>query len=390
MKFTSYLYIFALTVLCSPRFLMKDKSPNYILYSIIFTLILYITIDFINKYTENYEQYNVDVNGVDSLVDLIKPQGGTNESNKIDINNHLSQKAGADDANCWNAFGKNKKELEIIKVQLDSYAGSIESIDKLNNQLDSQKEEIDKLQNELKGFEGTKAEIDQINIQIKKYQGEIDKLQQQLALYNQTSETIGEVNYQIAKIESTITDLNTKISVCNTVNSEKEQNNVNLTRQISEHGPTITSLETRKTDLTNSIAYQNEKIASLEKTINDKTGCEKIMRLKFRFGSNPWDGSGAINYFYLTYNGIRVTNSVNVQGKYFHRATTYSQQFTTHANQSINGFFIDVGNDGIRIFELSLEKLVNSTWQPVLNSYSTNTSWIKNRSYQFTFPSTVK
>ena len=84
MKFTSYLYIFALTVLCSPRFLIKDKSPNYILYSIIFTLILYITFDFVNKYTENYEQYNVDVKGVDSLVDLIKTQGGTNDSKKID------------------------------------------------------------------------------------------------------------------------------------------------------------------------------------------------------------------------------------------------------------------------------------------------------------------
>ena len=288
MKFTSYLYIFALTVLCSPRFLIKDKSPNYILYSIIFTLVLYITFDFVNKYTENYEQYNVDVKGVDSLVDLIKPQGGTNEPNKIDINNQLFQEAGADDANCWNAFGKNKKELEIIKVQLDSYAGSKESIDKLNNQLDSQKEEIDKLQDELKGFEGTVTEIDQINIQIKKYQGEIDKLQQQLVLYNQTSETIGEVNNQIAKIESIITDLNTKISVCNTLNGRKEQNIANLTEQISGQGATITSLERKKTDLTNFIASQKDKIASLEKTIKDKTGCPSPVYAIGTANVDPW------------------------------------------------------------------------------------------------------
>ena len=272
MKFTSYLYIFALTVLCSPRFLIKDRSHNYILYSIIFTLVLYITFDFVNKYTENYEQYNVDVKGVDSLVDLIKTQGGTNEK-KIDINNQLFQEAGADDANCWNALGKNQRELEIIKVQLDSYAGSKESIDKLNNQLDSQKEEINKLQDELKGFEGTVTEIDLINIQIKKYQGEIDKLQQQLVLYNQTSETIGGVNNQIAKIQSTITDLNTRISQCNTLNGGKEQNISDLTEHISGHGSTITSLETRKTELTGFITSQNEKITSLEKIINDKTGC---------------------------------------------------------------------------------------------------------------------
>ena len=99
MKLTSYLYIFALAVLCSPGFFLKDKSTQNILYSLIFTVLLYITFDFVNKYTENYEQYNVDVKGVDSLVDLIKTQSGGNDSKKIDINNQLFQEAGADDAN---------------------------------------------------------------------------------------------------------------------------------------------------------------------------------------------------------------------------------------------------------------------------------------------------
>ena len=263
MKLTSYLYIFALTVLCSPGFFIKNKPTQNILYSLIFTVLLYITFDFVNKYTENYEQYNVDVKGVDSLVDLIKTQSGGNDSKKIDINNQLFQEAGADDANCWNALGKNQKELEIIKVQLDSYAGSKESIDKLNNQLETQKQEIDKLQEELKGFEGTEAKIDQINIQIKNYQTEIDKLKQQLALYNQTEQTIGEINNQISKIQTTITDLNTKLSNCNALNSEKEQNIATLTGNIKEQGTTITTLETRKNNLTNEISSQNSSISSL-------------------------------------------------------------------------------------------------------------------------------
>jgi len=292
MNFTSFIYIFALAVLCSPGFFIKYKTAHYLLYSFVFTMVLYITFDFVNKYTENYEQYNVDVKGVDSLVDLIKTQGG--DEKKIDINNQLFQEASANDANCWNALGKNQKELEIIKIQLDSYAGSKESVDKLNNQLETQKQEMEKLQDGLKGFEGTKTEIDQINIQIKNYQGEIDKLKQQLVLYNQTETTVGEINNQISKIQSTITDLNTKISECNSLNSEKETTITTLTGNVSEQASTITSLERQKTDLTNNIVSQNESInsltsrktnlttnipsqtttiSSLESKINNKEGC---------------------------------------------------------------------------------------------------------------------
>jgi uncharacterized coiled-coil protein SlyX len=309
MKLTSYLYIFALAVLCSPGFFLKHKSTQNILYSLIFTMLLYITFDFVNKYTENYEQYNVDVKGVDSLVDLIKTQSGGNDSKKIDINNQLFQEAGANDANCWNALGKNQKELEIIKVQLDSYAGSKESIDKLNNQLETQKQEIDKLQEELKGFEGTEAKIDQINIQIKNYQTEIDKLKQQLALYNQTEQTIGEINNQISKIQTTITDLNTKISECNTLNSVKEQNIATLTGNIKEQGTTITTLETRKTNLTNDISSQNDTISllntkknnlskdlpshestinSLRSRINSREGCGSPVHVLGGWSMAPW------------------------------------------------------------------------------------------------------
>jgi len=245
MKFPSYLYIFALAVLCNPGLFIKDTSPCYMIYSLCFTIILYITFDFVNKYTENYEQYNVDVKGVDSLVDLLKIQGGTNEPKKIDINNQLFQEEGANEANCWNALGKNQKELEIIKVQLDSYAGSKESVDKLNNQLDAQKKEFEKLEKELKGFSGTKTEIDQINSQIKSYQGEIDTLKQQLSLYNQTETTIGQVNNQIVKIQSTITELNLNITTCNSLNNEKESNITTLTAGILEQGNTIRSLESR-------------------------------------------------------------------------------------------------------------------------------------------------
>lgn len=336
MKFTSNLYIFALTVLCSPGFFIKYKTTHYILYSFVFTLVLYITFDFVNKYTENYEQYNVDVKGVDSLVDLIKTQGG--DQKKIDINNQLFQVEGTNDANCWNALGKNQKELEIIKVQLDSYAGSTESVDKLNNQLDSQKQEVEKLQDGLKGFEGTKTEIDQINIQIKNYQGEIDKLKQQLMLFNQTEKTIGEINNQISKVQTVITDLNIKISTCNTLNTGKEENITTLTRNISGQGSTISSLETKKTTLTNDIASQNGTITSLQSRINSRDDCQ------FELNLNPdtpvngvsWSLSNrnALLFYTNHYYFDNPTNSVEIRFNRPIRFVSYKGHIAP-----LNGYF---------------------------------------------------
>ena len=290
MKFPSYLYIFALAVLCNPGLFIKDTSPCYMIYSLCFTIILYITFDFVNKYTENYEQYNVDVKGVDSLVDLLKIQGGTNEPKKIDINNQLFQEEGANEANCWNALGKNQKELEIIKVQLDSYAGSKESVDKLNNQLDAQKKEFEKLEKELKGFSGTKTEIDQINSQIKSYQGEIDTLKQQLSLYNQTETTIGQVNNQIVKIQSTITELNLNITTCNSLNNEKESNITTLTAGILEQGNTIRSLESR---------------------INSREGCS------FQLDVNPDTPVNGVSWSRVIPEGETVQALVQQSGHYY-------------------------------------------------------------------------
>jgi cell division septum initiation protein DivIVA len=252
MKLLSFIYIFALTILCSPGIFIKEKKPIYLLYSLVFAVLFYITFEFIYKNVENYEQYNVDVKGVDSLVNLLKTQDGNNDSKKIDINNNLYQEESADQATCWNSLGKNQKELEIIKTQLDSYAGSKKAIDDLNNKLNAQKKEIDDLENGLKGFTGTKNEIDLINVNIKKYQDEIDKLKTQLELYNQTEQEIGKINKQISALETRITSLNVDITNCTDLNNSKQSN-----------------IQT----VTNNINNQEGTISSLQNTINNKTGC---------------------------------------------------------------------------------------------------------------------
>ena len=249
MKIITYIYIFALYILFTPGFLRKTKLniQTYLIYSLLFAFIMYLTFDLINqKNVESYNKYDVDVKGVNSLVDLIKTQfGGSSGEKKIDIHNQIAGSNGNSNINCWNALGKNQKELEIIKVQLDSFAGTKTDIDKLNNQLNTLKQEVDGLDDKLIGSAGTDKEVDGLNLQIKNYQGEIDKLEQQIKLYNETDEDIKKINNQISKLQSEITGLNLKITDCTNINGEKTGTIDTLNATINGQNTTITSLQSR-------------------------------------------------------------------------------------------------------------------------------------------------
>ena len=249
MKIITYIYIFALYILFTPGFLRKTKLniQTYLIYSLLFAFIMYLTFDLINqKNVESYNKYDVDVKGVNSLVDLIKTQfGGSSGEKKIDIHNQIAGSNGNSNINCWNALGKNQKELEIIKVQLDSFAGTKTDIDKLNNQLNTLKQEVDGLDDKLIGSAGTDKEVDGLNLQIKNYQGEIDKLEQQIKLYNETDEDIKKINNQISKLQSEITGLNLKITDCTNINGEKTGTINTLNATINGQNTTITSLQSR-------------------------------------------------------------------------------------------------------------------------------------------------
>lgn len=249
MKIITYIYIFALYILFTPGFLRKTKLniQTYLIYSLLFAFIMYLTFDLINqKNVESYNKYDVDVKGVNSLVDLIKTQfGGSSGEKKIDIHNQIAGSNGNSNINCWNALGKNQKELEIIKVQLDSFAGTKTDIDKLNNQLNTLKQEVDGLDDKLIGSAGTDKEVDGLNLQIKNYQGEIDKLEQQIKLYNETDEDIKKINNQISKLQSEITGLNLKITDCTNINGEKNGTINTLNATINGQNTTITSLQSR-------------------------------------------------------------------------------------------------------------------------------------------------
>lgn len=286
MKYITYLYIFALAVLCNPGIFMKNKSYSNILYSFIFTFILYITFDFVNTYIENYEQYNIDVKGVNGLVDLLKTQSD-NDTKKIDIHNNLFQEEGQNDAKCWNALGKNQKEIEIIKMQLDSYSGTQESIDKLNTKLNEQKREVENLEEELKDLRGINREIDQLELDIKNYLIEINSLKDKLEVYKDTDDSIGEVIRKTAKIDTNITNVQNELSKYIEIGNIKQQ------RQ------TMNELENKYRMLRNDIPQQENEIFQLREKKKRRDGCiptNSKVTLTQHCGYNGW------NYDYNTGN----------------------------------------------------------------------------------------
>jgi len=267
MKSITYVYIFVLYILFIPGFLIKVKLnvETYLLYSFLFALFFYCTFDLINNPFETFQQdYNIDVKGVDSLVNLLKTQMNNEEPKQIEINNQMSDGNGSGNAQCWNALGKNQKELEIIKTQLDHYSGTKESVDKLNKQLNGQKAELEKLEKEAKTYEGTKGDVDQIRSKILKYQEEIDELRKKVNLYNTTQESIGKINEKIETMQSCVTELNTKIGTCNGINGIKESNINYLTGKIDQQNYiTIPNLKTE--------------IENLQEQIENKDNCYVTM-----------------------------------------------------------------------------------------------------------------
>ena len=246
MKLITSIYVFTLYILFVPGFIMKTSKnmTTYLLYSFLFAIMLFCTFDLVNYSLENYEQYDVEVKGVNNLVDLLKLPFSGDDSKKIDINNHMGgTDSSNENAQCWNALGKHQKELEIIKYQLDSYSGTNDSTDKLNTQLNTLMDEASNLENEIKKYEGTNKEIDNIQKQIRKYEDEIFNLKEKIKLYNKTNDSINDINDSISAVQSRISTLLIDIDNCESLNSLKEGEEEDILKDIRDiQEPTIKSL----------------------------------------------------------------------------------------------------------------------------------------------------
>ena len=252
MKLITYIYVFALYVLCSPGFFIKTKMniTNYMLHGVVFSVILYFTIGLVNHSREFFDQSTLSVKGLDHLVNLINAQKQQKQTN-IDIQNEIK---GMDDTNnqCWDALGKSQKELEVLRVQLDSYDGSIENIDKLNAAVIVNKEKILTLQKQMDAYNGDKNSLENLTKQFNNYKDQFDALNTQILAYDGTEESLDNLNKKLTELTNTEQTLTTNLNTCNS-------NTTNLTNNV--------------TNLQNTYNNNQNTIASLQQQISSKSYC---------------------------------------------------------------------------------------------------------------------
>jgi hypothetical protein len=85
-----FIKIFALFLLLTPGFLFKEK--DYLLYSLLFTIGIYLIIPTFKVFKEGYEDYKIKVNGVSHLVKLLEKILEEQKDKSVIINNDLTPK----------------------------------------------------------------------------------------------------------------------------------------------------------------------------------------------------------------------------------------------------------------------------------------------------------
>lgn len=273
MKIITYIYVFALYVLCSPGFFIKTKMNliNFSLHGLLFSIILYFTIGIVNDPKEGFDQATISMKGVDHLVNLIDSHKQQKQTN-IDIQNEIK---GAEDASvkCWNALGKTQKELETLRIQLDSYDGTNEAIENLNAQIIEYKDNILTLQRELEAYKGDTNSLEKLTIQFNHYKDKLEALQKQVMAFDGTKDSLENVNNMLSKMKSEEEKLNTELGLCNAETPGLTTNASNLQTTYNKNDKKIKELESNVGSLETEFNTNKTKIDSLEKTVKNKSYC---------------------------------------------------------------------------------------------------------------------
>lgn len=231
MKLITYIYVFALYIMCSPGFFMKSKMNiiTYIIHGLLFSVLLYNTFGLVNDDKESFEQATLSMKGIDHLVNLIDSHKQQNQTN-IDIQNEVK---GTEDASakCWTALGKTQKDIETLRLQLDSYDGSIENIDKLNATVIDYKDKILTLQRQKEAYQGDQNSLDNLTKQFNTYKDQLESLQKQMLAFDGTDDSLKKLNAELEKMKKQEDLLRIDSATCigNTPTLTKEMNELQYT-----------------------------------------------------------------------------------------------------------------------------------------------------------------
>jgi len=294
MKIITYIYVFALYILCSPGFFFKSKMniTNYIVHGVIFKCVLYFNFGLVNGSMESFEQATLSMNGIGNLVDLIDTHKQQQQTN-IDIQNEIK---GAEDASakCWTALGKTQKDIETLRIQLDSYNGAPQTIEKLNATVIEYKDQLLTLQRQMEAYNGDKNSLNNLTKQFNTYKDQLDGLQKQVLAFDGTDESLEKLNKQLATMKSKTETLTTELATCKaktptlTSNTTTLQNTYNVNQQrintlrdevnplqttFNNNQATINSLKNEVTPLQTTHNNNQNTISSLEQQINNRSYC---------------------------------------------------------------------------------------------------------------------
>ena len=243
MKIITTIYIFFLYVLFTPGFFMNPKLTieTYLLYALLFSIVFFFTVKIVDGTKENYEQQvSFDLKGMNNLVDLIKTHKKDKEMN-IDIENQVK---GGDSvgAKCWNALGKTQKDIELLRLQLDSYQGNWETIQKLNQTIIEYKDKIATLKTQLGAYQNSKNNIGQLTTYLDQYKAQLESLQKQVAAFSGTETALTTLKTNYDNMLSESNKLTSELAACN-ANSVKTQTISDLNATVTNNNATSSDLQ---------------------------------------------------------------------------------------------------------------------------------------------------
>lgn len=273
MKIITYIYVFALYILCSPGFFIKSKMNimTYIIHGLSFTFLLYFTFGLVNGTMEPFEQATLSMNGIGNLVDLIDTHKQQQQTN-IDIQNEIT---GAEDpsAKCWTALGETQKDIETLRIQMDSYDGTQETIEKLNGTVIEYKDKILTLQRQMDAYNGDTNSLENLNNQFNTYKDQLEGLQRQMLAFDGTDDSLENLNKQLATMKSKEEQLTTDLGTCNAKTPTLTSRTTTIQGTYNTNQERINTLREEVNPLQRTYNNNQNTITSLQQQINTRSYC---------------------------------------------------------------------------------------------------------------------
>ena len=205
MNILTLTYIFILYILFISCLLYKQSGTYKITYALLFTIILYLTIDVVNQTKENYTENKIEINraGVKDLVNNLEQQIDENILN-VTVNKNVNYSSEQDNNGIIKICEEKIKNIDKYKQQIADLTSKIEKDAHLEDEVEKLRSMITKLNNK----------------QMELY-AEIDKLSN--TLLNKDT-IINDKDNMLYKLNNTITDLSgTIFTLDNYLDTKKTQ-----------------------------------------------------------------------------------------------------------------------------------------------------------------------